>query len=103
MLFHYFLNYNKCNKYISSGSFIDTFNGYNNKLVTKASNTKFLQKLIENPISWKAHIDQLISKLYTACYAIRAIKPFKSLYTLKLVYYFYFHSLRNSGEILHII
>ena len=41
----------------------------------------------------------MIPKLWTACCAIRASEPFKSLDTLKLVYYSYFHSLMNNGII----
>jgi len=40
-----------------SGSFIDTVICYNNKIITSASNTKFVGTVIENSLSWKAHID----------------------------------------------
>jgi hypothetical protein len=60
--------------------------GYNNKLISRTSNTKFLGIIIENSLSRKANVDQLIPKLCTACSAIRARKPFKSLDTLKLVH-----------------
>jgi hypothetical protein len=68
--------------------------GYNNKLITSTSNTKFLCVFIENSLSWKAHVDQLITNLCTACYAIRPVKPFN--HTIKLVLYSYFHSLFES-------
>lgn len=40
-----------------SSSFIDTVIHYNNKIITSATNTKFVGTLIENSLSWKAHID----------------------------------------------
>jgi hypothetical protein len=40
--------------------FIDIIIGYNNKLITSTSYTKFLGITTENSLSWKAHIDQLI-------------------------------------------
>ena len=80
-------------------SFIDIVTGFNNKLITSTSNTKFLGIVIENSLSWEAHIDQFIRKLRTACYAITAMKPFMSLDTLKLVHDSYFHFLRNYGII----
>jgi len=82
-----------------SNSFIDIVVSLKNKLITSTSNSKFLGIVIENSLSWKAHIDQFIPKLCTACYAITAIKSFMSLDTLQLVYYSYFHCLINYGII----
>jgi hypothetical protein len=50
-------------------------------------------------LSWKNHIDSLIPKLISACYAIRAIKPFVNQETLLMVYYAYFHSIIRYGVI----
>ena len=69
---------------IKSSSFIDIVIGYNDKLTTGASNTEFLWIIIENLLSWKAHVDQLTLNLCTAFYAIRALKPFMSLDTSKV-------------------
>ena len=66
----------------------------------------FLVIVTENLLSWNAYIDQLISKLCTACCAIRAIKTLMSQDTLKLEYYSYFLLWimeKYSGEILHIV
>jgi len=104
MLIHNSLYYEKMHyTHFMIKVILDIVIGYNNKLVTSTSNTNFLQMLKENPLSWKSHIDQLISKLCTACFAIGAIKTFMSVDTLKLLYYSYFPSLRNSGKILHIV
>ena len=78
-----------------SSSLIDIVIYYNNKLITSASNTKFVGLVTKNSLSWKAHIDQMIPKLRTAHYAINPFTPD----TLKLVYCSYFHSLMNYGII----
>jgi hypothetical protein len=96
------LNYDKTQyvHFTSKGTFFqDSVIGYNNKFISVATNTKFLGIIIENKLSWKAHIDQLIPKLCTACYAIRTLKPFMCQENLKSVYYSYFHSLITYGII----
>jgi hypothetical protein len=46
--------------------------GFNDKYIEEAVNTKFLGLQIDNHLSWKNHIDQLVSKLCGACYAVRS-------------------------------
>ena len=48
------------------------------KCITKASQTKFLGLLIDDTLSWKQHIDQVVSKMCVACYAIQNIKSLVS-------------------------
>jgi hypothetical protein len=58
-----FLHYEKIHYIffmIKSSSFIDIIIGYNNKLITNTSNTKFLGIIIQNSSPWKTHIDQLV-------------------------------------------
>jgi hypothetical protein len=45
----------------------------------------------------KKHIDQLVPKLNTDCYAIKIVKPYVNLETLLMVYYAYFHSIMHYG------
>jgi hypothetical protein len=54
-------------------------------LIAKSTNTKFLGLITDNMLTWKGHIDQLMSKLSSACYAIRAIKPFMSQETTGMI------------------
>jgi hypothetical protein len=54
----------------------------------------------DSTLSWKIHIEQIIPKLSSACYAMRSVKPFMLQETLKMVYYAYFHSIVNYGLIL---
>jgi hypothetical protein len=82
------LNYKKTH-YIQSmpknSTSLDINIGLNNEFITNVSKTKFLGILIESMLSWKAHVQQLIPKLCSACYAIRAIRPFMSLDAVQLV------------------
>lgn len=54
---------------------------------------------MDNTLSWKSHVDMIIPKLRTACFAVRAVKPVKSQETLEMVCYSYFHSIMNYGLI----
>jgi hypothetical protein len=58
---------------------------------------KFLGINIVNTLSWKRHIDQLLPKLNTACYAIRTLRPYVNQETLLMVCYAYFHSIMYYG------
>ena len=80
-----------------SSSFIDIVVGYNSELNTSTSNTKFCGIVMENSLSWKVHRDQLIPKLYTAYYTIRAIKPFMSQDRIKVGMLFLCHCLMIYG------
>jgi hypothetical protein len=41
-----------------------------------STSTTFLGLILDNTFSWKSHIDWLMSKLSSACYVIRAVKPY---------------------------
>jgi hypothetical protein len=47
--------------------------GYDEKSIEESINTKFLGLQIDNHLNWKNHIDLMIPKLSTACYAISSI------------------------------
>jgi hypothetical protein len=103
-----FLHYEKIHYIhfmIKSSSFIDIVTGYNNKLITSTSNTKFHGIIIENSLSWKVHSSYrpTDSKFCTAFYLSNANKPFMSQDTLKLVYYFCIHSLMNYAIIFRVV
>jgi len=72
---------------------------YDSKLMPRILHTKFIGKNIDSSLSWRNHIEQLISKLRTACYGIRCIKPYMSHTPLITVYYplflFYYELLFN--------
>lgn len=68
----------------------------NNSIITNITCTKFLGINVDSTLSWKNHITDLSSWLNTACYAIRAIKPFMSPESM-MIYYSYVHSLLSYG------
>ena len=78
---------------------------YDNKLsyqgiyVTSSSSTKFLALIIDDSLSWKAHMDQMMSKLNTACFAIQTIQATMSQETLIMVYFAYIYSIMSYGII----
>jgi hypothetical protein len=62
--------------------------------------SKFLSLIIDSTLSWKQHIDYVIKKLSIACYALRNIKYFIPLDTLKLIYFAHIHSIISYGIII---
>jgi hypothetical protein len=68
--------------------------------VKSSSQTKFLGLIIDDSLSWRAHIDHIMSKLNTACFVIRTIQPIMSTETLRMVYFAYVHSIISFGIIL---
>jgi len=63
---------------------------------------KFLITLglqLDNQISWKKHVQHLIRKLSAACFLIKAMIPSKNIDSLKVVYFFHFHSVVSYGKI----
>jgi len=67
------LNYNKT-QYLQFNT--KKSKGYDLKLdyqgnyIKSSTNIKFLGLIIDDSLSWKAHIDHIISKLNTACFVI---------------------------------
>jgi hypothetical protein len=61
--------------------------------------TKFLVITIGNALYCKSHLNQLIPKLNTACYAVRTVKSIMSQNVLVTVYNAYFHSIKSYSVI----
>jgi hypothetical protein len=70
---------------------------YWDKQISIVNETKFLGLLINNNLSWKTHIECIKSKLCSACYTLRSVKPYVTIKTLKMIYHFYFHSIMTYG------
>jgi hypothetical protein len=51
---------------------------YNNKSISNLTHSRFLGINVENILSWKSHMNQLIPELRSACYALRVIKQCES-------------------------
>ena len=73
---------------------------YQGNYIKSSTNTKFLGLIIDNSLSWKAHIDQMMSKLNTACFVIRKIQAMMSQETLRMVYFTHVHSIMSYAIIL---
>jgi len=71
---------------------------YKSNYIKSSTNTKFLGLIIVDSLSWKAHIDQMMSKLNTACFVIGTIQVM-SQETLRMVYFAYVHSIMSYGII----
>jgi hypothetical protein len=61
-----------------NSSSIDLNIMYGNNKIAKVYNTKFLGLTLDNTLSWRTHIDTIIPKLSSACFALRVVKPFLS-------------------------
>jgi ClpP class serine protease len=63
---------------------MDIHINYDNNEIVNSTNTKFLGLIIENMLSLNGHVDWLMSKLGSECYAIRAIKPYMAQGTIRI-------------------
>ena len=68
---------------------------FEDKQIPTSIETKFLRLFINNTLSWKIHIEYINTKLSSACYAMRSVKPYVSLIILKMIYYSCFHSVMS--------
>jgi len=57
---------------------------YEDKQISIANETKFLGLSINNNLSWKTHIKCIKSKLSSACYTMRSVKPYVTINTVKM-------------------
>jgi hypothetical protein len=80
-----------------TSSLINLHVKYKNKEIANATNTKFLGLTLDNTFFWKNHIDTIVPKLSSACFTVRAVKPFLSQESLRMVYFSYFHSIMTYG------
>jgi hypothetical protein len=47
---------------------------YNLKGITNATEARFLGLILDNTLSWIKHIEQVVGKMCSACYALRNVK-----------------------------
>ena len=67
--------------------------------MNNTTEVRFLGLTLDDTLSWKKHIEQLNSKLCSACYALWNIRSEVSLHTLKIIYFASIHSLLSYGII----
>jgi hypothetical protein len=61
-----------------TSSLIDLHVMCKSKKATNTFNTKFLALALDNRFSWKNRVDTIVPKLSSACFTVRAVKPFLS-------------------------
>jgi hypothetical protein len=81
------------------GNMMDISVTHNNSQISSIPDTKFLGLIIDSTLSWKGHIEWLMSRLSSAIYAIRSIKTCTSLESMRSVYFYYFHPIMTFGVI----
>ena len=60
---------------------------FGDRKIATARNFNYLGLINDSTLTWKHHISELTARLNEACYAIRSIKPFMSLYVLRSMYF----------------
>jgi hypothetical protein len=73
---------------------------YINKNILNVPSVKFLGLLVDDTLSLDQHINQIPSKLSSACYAIWTVTPLLSKNALRMLYFSYAHSIISYGIIL---
>lgn len=69
----------------------------NGNIIKQVSNIKFLGLCIDEKLTWKDHVNYVIPKLNSACFALRCLHKTVDKKTIKLIYYSYFHSIMIYG------
>jgi hypothetical protein len=78
-------------QFIPEASFFIDFNITHEKMeIVSTYNKKFLGLVADHTFSWNTHIDVIVPKLSSVCYAISTTKPFLSQESLKMLYYYYY-------------
>jgi hypothetical protein len=70
----------------------DIYSNTSYKLPANSVCIKFLGLNIDDKLSWKNHINYLVTKLSSACFIMRAIKPIMSPGSFRMIYFAYIHS-----------
>jgi len=84
--------------FTKSLNYSDTNITYENNQIPKVNDIKFLALHINNTLSWKTHIDNIVLKSRSAGFAMRSVKPYVSQKMLKMIYSVYFHSITSYGK-----
>jgi uncharacterized protein YbaR (Trm112 family) len=75
-----------------SKSAVDIHISHKANPIKNTCSKNFLGLTIDSSLSWKMHIDQLCSKLNSACYVIRSLIPVILTENLRTIYFSYMHS-----------
>jgi hypothetical protein len=67
--------------------------------ISSATQTKFLGLIIDDTLSWKLHIDQVIKRMSSASYALGFIQYSLPKEILKIIYFAHIHTIMSYGII----
>jgi hypothetical protein len=70
---------------------------FKDKQINSADCTDFLGVTLDSVLSWQGQITKVITKLNSACYAIRTLKSILTIEDLKMVYFAYAHTIIMYG------
>jgi hypothetical protein len=96
------LNFNKTNymHFSSISSIKSNINvNYEDIQINSTCNIKFLGLIINSSLSWKDHINHLVTKLSAASYSIQILSVVMTKESLKMIYFAYVHSVMSYGII----
>jgi hypothetical protein len=71
---------------------------YDRPVISNVTETKFLGLIIGDTLPWKQHIDMVVNKMSSACYALKNIKYIVLFETLRLIDYVHVHSFYSVNE-----
>jgi len=78
---------------------VDVHINYKDSPINNNYSTIFLGLTLDSTLSWKTHVYQLSSKLNSACYLIISLKSVISTKNLRIIYFYYMHSIIAYGII----
>jgi hypothetical protein len=72
---------------------------HDQRSISSVTEARFLGLIIDDALSWKQHIDSVINRLSSICYALQSIWYIVSFTTLRLVYFAQVQSIMSYGII----
>jgi hypothetical protein len=78
---------------------VDTIVSYDNYFISNINSVKFLGLTVDTSLTWEHHINKIIAKMNSVCFALRSIKTVVSQKTIRIIYFAYAHSVMNYGII----
>jgi hypothetical protein len=96
------LNFNKTHTLeLKTGNdkVVDTIVSYDVYFISNIKSVKFLGLAIDTSLTWEHHINKIIAKMNSVCFALRSIKTVVSQKTIRMIYFAYAYSVMNYGII----
>jgi hypothetical protein len=90
--------FNKTN-YMHFSSKSDINVNYGDVQMNNTCNIKFLGLVIDSTLSWRDHINHLVTKLSAASYSVQILSVVMTQESLEMIYFAYVHSVISYGII----